>query len=274
MRNADSEHYDSPLLERITHFQRVFKKGPFTGVGFTSRRYSPRSPARLTPELVESARVLLGKTPAPQRVRIVGQLDGLVASTQRFSLLLDNGEKVVGVFAEDQADAMQPLWRKRVLVLGTAIYRASGRLLRVDAEKVGPGGNEASIFSRLPMPPHARLDVSRLRKPQGPRSGMAAIMGQWPGDESGRLRPSSIIIMGAQMGDVTVRPAMYAPNMMKPLFASSNSGSESVRPMESERLGLSRGGEGGEAGEVSIGAPALRPAACQGLPQKPERPCA
>ncbi|MFM7830519.1 MAG: hypothetical protein ACKPJD_01960, partial [Planctomycetaceae bacterium] len=118
----------------MTQFNRVFKKGPYSEVDFTSRRFPQETPARFTPELVESARSLLCRTPSPQRVRIVVQLDGLVASTQRLSVLLDSGEKVTGNFADDQVDAMQDLWRQRVLVLGTAIYRASGRLLRIDAE--------------------------------------------------------------------------------------------------------------------------------------------
>ena len=184
-RDADSGNYDDALLNRITRFQRVFDKGsPFCEIDFTSRRYGARQPAKFTPDTIASAKSLLRRTPHPQRVRILGQLDGLEASTQRFSVLLDTGEKVVGVFADDQMDAMQELWRKQVLVLGTAIYRASGRLLRIDAEIVRPGETEARIFSRMPTPSRGKLDVSKLRKPQGPRSGMAAIMGRWPGDES------------------------------------------------------------------------------------------
>jgi hypothetical protein len=184
LRNADSGHYDPLMLNRITHFSRVFRKGPYSEVDFTSRRFPEHAPARFTPELVESARDLLGRTPSPQRVRIVGQLDGLVASTQKFSIVLDSGEKLAGVFADEQMDAMQELWRKRVLVLGTAIYRASGRLLRIDAEAVRPGENEPPVFSRMPTPPGTMVDVSTLRKPQGPRSGISAIIGKWPGNET------------------------------------------------------------------------------------------
>ncbi len=183
-RNADSAHFDPSLLRRITCFNRVFKKGPYNEIDFTSRRFPTKSPARFTPGLVESAKVLLGRTPSPQRVRIVGQLDGLTASTQQFSVLLDSGEKLIGVFADEQIDAMQELWRKRVLVLGTAIYRASGRLLRIDAETVKPGENEPTIFSRMPSPPRTKFDTSKLRKPQGPKSGISAIIGKWPGDET------------------------------------------------------------------------------------------
>lgn len=181
-RNADSAHYDSPLLKRLAASGRLFRGSPFQEVDITARRFDENSPARFAPDIIESARSLLGRTPAPQRVRLVGQLDGLVASTQQFSLVLESGEKVVGVFGDDQVDCMQRLWRKRVLVLGTAIYRASGTLLRVDADTVNSGDNEPDLFSRLPTPPNARIDVSKLRKPQGARSGMAAIMGQWPGD--------------------------------------------------------------------------------------------
>lgn len=183
-RNADSAHYDPSLLHRITLFNRVFKKGPYSEVDFTSRRFPTESPARFTPGLVESAKVLLGGTPSPQRARIVGQLDGLIASTQQFSMLLDSGEKLVGVFSDEHIDAMHELWRKRILVLGTAIYRASGRLLRIDAEAVKPGENEPSIFSRMPSPPRSKFDTTKLRKPQGPKSGISAIIGKWPGDET------------------------------------------------------------------------------------------
>lgn len=182
--NSDSERFDPSLLKRITNFRKVFERSPFSEIDFTSRRYSEKSPAKVNPHVVASAKKLLGRTPAPQRVRLVGTLDGLEASTQRFSVLLDTGEKVTGVFPDDKSDTMQGLWRDRVLVLGTAIYRASGRLLRIDAEDVRSGSREPAIFSRLPTPPHERIEVARLHREQGPRSGLAAIMGRWPGDET------------------------------------------------------------------------------------------
>lgn len=127
---------------------------------------------------------LYGRTPTPRRVRLVGNLDGLEASTQRFSLLLDSGERVSGVYPEDISDRLQQLWRNRVLVLGTSVFRASGNLLRVEAESIDDGANAASLFSTSPVASSGRLDSNCMRKPQGARSGMAAIMGCWPGDET------------------------------------------------------------------------------------------
>lgn len=183
--DSDSDHFDPALLDRITKFRRVFcKQSPFTAIDLITRRYTAAKPARCSPALIDSAKALLRRTPAPQRVRLVGALDGLEASTQRFTILLESGDKVSGVFSHDQVNQMQQLWRQRVLVLGTAIYRASGRLLRIEAEEVKSGEKESSMFSKLPTPPHAKFDVTRMQKPQGVRSGMAAIMGKWPGDET------------------------------------------------------------------------------------------
>ena len=153
-------------------------------MAFTSRRYGGQHAARFTPATVEYASLLLGRTPAPHRIRLVGTLDGIEASTQRFSILLDTGEKIVGVFGDESFDAVQRLWTQRVLVLGTAVYRASGRLLRIDAERVTSGESEKPIWSRMPQPASRRFDISRLRRSQGRRSGSAAIMGRWPGDET------------------------------------------------------------------------------------------
>jgi hypothetical protein len=163
--NSDSDHFDPPLLNRIARFQKVFKRGPFCQVDFTSRRNTESEPARFNPSLIESANSLLGRTPAPQRIRLVGNLDGIQASTQRFSILLDSGEKASGVFTEDQIDNIQNLWRKRVLVLDTAVYRASGRLLRIEAEEVKCDNNEPAMFSELPKPP-----PPDLARPPGYRS--------------------------------------------------------------------------------------------------------
>ncbi len=183
--NADSQQFDPALLKRIAHFQSVFdRRSPFKEFEITTRHARGRHWVKVNPATIESANSLLGRTPAPQRVRIAGQLDGLEASTQRFSVLLDSGEQVTGVFSDDQMDAMQKLWRHRVLVLGTAVYRASGRLLRIEADAVKAGEHEPAIFSHMPAPSHTKLDHSKLHKPQGPRSGIAAIIGQWPGEET------------------------------------------------------------------------------------------
>lgn len=182
-REHDSEHFDTTLLRSVGRFKKFFHQGPFTRVEFSNQTTAEQA-VELTLDVVETAKTLSTMTPVPQRVRLVGELDGIEASTQRFSLVLDSGDKVSGVFGEAQMDKMQQMWRSRVLVLGSAIYRPSGRLLRIEADDVREGADEPSLFSRMPTSRHERMDTTKLKKAQGPRSGMAAIAGAWPGDET------------------------------------------------------------------------------------------
>lgn len=181
--NTDSEAFDPQLLHQMIHFKRFFKAGPFSGFSLIGSK-AAKDRVQFTPATIENSERLYGRTPTPQRVRLVGTLDGLEASTQRFSLLLDGGERVAGVYPEDISDHLQTLWRNRVLVLGTSVFRASGNLLRVEAESISDGANASPLFSAAPVASNSRLDPNRLRKPQGARSGVAAIMGRWPSDET------------------------------------------------------------------------------------------
>lgn len=183
-RNTDSEAFDAQLLQRLERLRRFFRGGGFTMFRIVGSQAAPRREISFTEETCETSAMLSGHTPPPQRVRLAGTLDAIEASTQRFALLLAPDERVPGVYPRELSDRMQQLWRKRVLVLGSAVYRASGNLLRIEADDIQRGEGAAELFSVVPVPRHTRFDASRLRVPQGPRSGMAAIMGRWPGDES------------------------------------------------------------------------------------------
>lgn len=181
---ADSGAFDPQLLHQVAKFKRFIKAGPFSGFRIAGSLPDTCDEVLISSTTIDNSLRLYGSTPTPQRVRLVGDLDGLEASTQRFSLLLDSGERVTGVYPEEISDRLQELWRKRVLVLGTSVFRASGNLLRVEAETIGDGASASSLFSTPPVANSSRLDPNRLRKPQGTRSGMAAIMDCWPGDET------------------------------------------------------------------------------------------
>ena len=69
-RDADSGNYDNALLSRIARFHKVLdKKSPYCEIDFTSRRYSAEQPAKVTRDTITSAKSLLRRTPAPQRLR-------------------------------------------------------------------------------------------------------------------------------------------------------------------------------------------------------------
>ena len=123
-------------------------------------------------------------TPPPQRVRVVGKLDTISHGDRAFTLVLDDGVEARGVLTGSEADGLASLFGRRVLVRGTAVYGPSDELVRIDAEDVALAGDESPIWSRIPEPRTKKLDVEKLRKPQGPGTGISAIIGQWPGDET------------------------------------------------------------------------------------------
>jgi hypothetical protein len=108
----------------------------------------------------------------------------LRASTRSFGVILDNGEEIRGVLTEADISEIANLMDHRVMILGKAIYRPSGRLLRVDAESVEQTNDTGSFFSAVPRPIRRTLDVRDIVHDQSQKMGVAAIIGKWPGDET------------------------------------------------------------------------------------------
>ncbi len=125
-----------------------------------------------------------GTTPPPQRVRVVGKLDTISHGNGAFTLVLDDGVEARGVLTDGDVDGLADLFGRRVLVRGTAIYGPSDELVRIDAEDVALAGDESPLWSRIPESRTKKFDVETLRKPQGPGTGVSAIIGKWPGDET------------------------------------------------------------------------------------------
>jgi hypothetical protein len=181
-KNADSERFDRPLLDNIVGFRHALHHA-FNEIEFTGRR-TVAGQAVISPSVVEIARTLYTNTPQPQRVRIVGKLDMLRSSTQSFGVILDDGQEIRGVLTNRDIAHISSLLEQRVLVLGKAIYRPSGKLLRVDAEEVVQSDQTASFFSVVPKPVRKQFDLRETVREQQHKMGLTAIIGKWPGDET------------------------------------------------------------------------------------------
>jgi hypothetical protein len=81
------------------------------------------------------------------------------------------------------AEQLAHLFGQRVTVAGTAFFRPSGSLLRIEADSIELAGAEAAVWARVPAPLFHGVDAPSLRQPQGIRSGVNAI-GGWPADET------------------------------------------------------------------------------------------
>ncbi len=181
--NLDSERLDTGLLRRFARTSGILSHG-FERLAVAGHRYAGGRSAAIDKAAARRARELCTTTPSPQRTRVAGKLDMIRQSTSAFAVRLDDATEVRGVLRDDDAAQLTSLFGSRVLVLGDAVFRASGRLLRIDADSVTPGDPEPGIWSKAPVARARKLDVSALRRTQGPRSGVSAIVGQWPGDET------------------------------------------------------------------------------------------
>ena len=146
-------------------------------------RYSATSPATINRKVIETAKELTNTTPPSQAVRVYGRLDMIRASTQSFARNFWTGKKSCAVADGFEVGGLTALFQKAVLVLGRAIYRPSGRLLRIDAVEVKTADESQQFFSKVPVPRAHLTKGSRACASAG-KGGVASIFGRWPGDET------------------------------------------------------------------------------------------
>lgn len=176
---TDSDKFDEGLVETFSTFARLFDQG-VEAIEIINGRTIP-----INSEGVERVVRLRRQIPPPQAVRIAGTLDTIRHSDRVFTLVLESGAVVKGDAERLDPAQMAALFGQEVVVSGMAVFRPSGSVLRIEAEQmqqVSP--QQASLWSRMPKPILAPLDTRSLRSPQDERSGLNAIYGRWPGDES------------------------------------------------------------------------------------------
>ncbi len=181
--NLDSERFDSVLLGQLTRFEKPISRA-FSEIIITGRRHTMKNPCIINSSTIATARKLRTATPAPRQVRIVGKLDMIRASTQSFALKLNSGEEIKGVLLKGDMGQLAKLFQKPVMATGTAIFRPSGRLLRIDAQEVIAAPGETEALSTVPKPVRQKTDLRQILREQKNKRGVAAVLGKWPGDET------------------------------------------------------------------------------------------
>src|SRR5262249_4866545 len=148
------------LLRRFVHLDRVIGR-EIGAIRFGDRK----SRGAVTRETVETARQLTLITPPSRQVRGGGQLDMMGHSTRSFGGRLGYGQESRGVLPSvEQMEELAGLFGTRVVVMGRAVYRPSGSLLRIDAAAVEEGAAQSGLFSKIPEPiQRHRSYVTRVR---------------------------------------------------------------------------------------------------------------
>jgi hypothetical protein len=181
--NRESDRFDPALLRGFGRFGQVID-GVFREARIEDRRGKQPEFAVLEPTTIESARSLGADAPPGARARVMGVLDMLRESTQGFVIRLDSGDEVRGVLAEGDLARAAPLFGKRVVAEGRAVFRPSGSFLRLDADAIVSGEGVSALFSRVPTPLSRTVRRQNFQRPQTAETGVNAFFGRWPGEES------------------------------------------------------------------------------------------
>jgi hypothetical protein len=182
--NAESSLYDLGLLKRLGHSSRLFDQ-EVQYVDLPESRAPQSALARLDCEIATRAQQLTEQTPASRQVRVFGRLDMIRHSTRSFEIFLEDGKPVRGVLENaDQIEYLKSLLGRSITIVGKAIYRPSGSVLRIDAQGVEQGAAASKLFAQVPPPISRRVSATRIRPGEQHKNWMDAFFGSWPGDES------------------------------------------------------------------------------------------
>lgn len=158
---VDSDRYDDGFIDTLTGFGKVLA---YELDSFEVRNGRTRTIERAS---VESLRRLRRSIPGDQRARIAGTLDLLKHSNRMFEVELLSGTVRGVIVSDDDFNRLGGLLGRRVVVSGLAKFRPSGRVLRLEADRIELASGDTSVLGR-----HASAPV-----PGGRRAHVAAAAG-------------------------------------------------------------------------------------------------
>jgi len=181
-RRPESNRFDRGLLQRVSSYRRILRRG-IARIGLPDTQLKDTGEIDLV--TVDAASELCAATPPPRRVRVTGRLD-LMAATQAM-LKLDVRE---GVFVTAVWEGLQPVeslkdyFNREVVLEGAGVFRASGSLLRIDADAIAFASSQDEFFRQLPAALAAPDYEALTRLRPGEKSPFSRILGSIPTEES------------------------------------------------------------------------------------------
>jgi hypothetical protein len=178
--------YDKSFLEFLHHFDSILNRGVNTVKIISDGNGIRTKPVTVTRAAIPIFKSLVKKIPDPQQVRIAGKLDQIRHSDYTLRVLIPEPAMTVkGVATANQLQDLKQLWGKLVLVSGVAHFNAAKGIQRIEVDHLEEASEkDLTLWGNIPEPLFKPLVKAELRKSQGSRSGLNAILGKWPGDES------------------------------------------------------------------------------------------
>ena len=121
-----------------------------------------------------------------RQVKIAGRLDSITISNRTFQLITIEKQNIIKGFTQSIAQQTLPtLLGKEVLISGKAYFTTSGKILTLEAEQITIATeHDLKIWGQVPTPLYRSFQLDDFNVPQDKNSGMSAIYGKWPGDET------------------------------------------------------------------------------------------
>ena len=174
--SKDSSRFDHALLNRFASYRSALRRG-------MSAIVVEGDEARFDETLTDAAESLRRQTPASRRARLCGKLDMLGVSRRVMGLYLEDGTPVTALWNAEDFTGLAEHLGKDVTIEGMAMFRPSGKLLRIDADAIAAAGVKDSFFSKLPMAETSLEVAAKLRGRPG-ESAYATLRGCIPAEES------------------------------------------------------------------------------------------
>ena len=182
--DEDSLNFDARLLKQLAGFRGLSEKKGVDVVAISGHRWDSSNPPTLDADLAATAESMCSRTPPARRARIAGKLDMIRDHDNVFEMILEGNVTVHGLWTSGDMAALIGLFRQDVVVEGQAVFRVSGKLLRIEAEAVKAATEADDFFRRIPESAGQRLEKRSFLRLQTKGTGASVVHGRWPGDET------------------------------------------------------------------------------------------
>jgi hypothetical protein len=174
----DSSRFDHGLLNRFAGYRMALKRG----VVSIRLDGSDSQQSQIDLLLVNASDHLRRQTPPSRRVRLCARLDMLGVSRKVMGMYLEDGTLVTALWNAEDFAGLAGFLDKDVVIEGLAVFRPSGRLLRIDADAIDAAGSRDSYFSTLPLPGVA--DYAAVVRARPGSSPYKELLGMIPAEET------------------------------------------------------------------------------------------
>ncbi len=182
IRKANSKHFDTQLLRRVSAYAALLNRG-LTRISLLSA--NGNGGTAIDHEVASTARELSRITPDPRRVRVAGRLDLMGASQGVLKLHLESGQIITALWSgADPIEQHREFFNRDVVVEGLGVFRASGALLRIDADALVPATPQDDFFRQAPSATPASDYQQLARRRPSEASAYAKLHGSVPFEES------------------------------------------------------------------------------------------